>query len=135
MEEIAWERIRELIVDIYCVGEEGLYFETDIALIKGYSLEEIKLAENIFETNPRNTTKAKQLVDDIMFCAKYRHLYPMVYYIEAVKLLFVCDKYDKCYTYIYEEDLAKEVSNTEFSEEYLWYVINKSYNDAYGEPI
>ena len=135
MEERARERIRELIVDIYCVGEEGLYFEADIALIKGYSNAEIKLADNILETNSRTTIKAKQLVDDFMFCAKYRHLYPMVYYIEAVKLLFVCDKYDKCYTYIYEEDLAKEVSNTEFSDEYLWYVINKSFNDAYGEPI
>lgn len=135
MEEIAWERIRDLIVDVYWIDDEGLHFDTDLAIVRGYSIAEVKLAENILETNPSHTLKVKQLVDDIMFCAKYRDINPMVYYIEAVKLLFVINKYDNTEIYIFEEDLAKEVSNTEFFAEYLWYVINKSSNDAYGEPI
>ena len=135
MEEIAWERIRDLIVDVYWIDDEGLHLDTDLALIRGYSIAVVKLAENIIETNPSHTLKVKQLVDDIMFCAKYRDINPRVYYIEAVKLLFVINKYDNTEIYIFEEDLAKEVSNTEFFAEYLWYVINKSSNDAYGEPI
>ena len=135
MEEIAWERIRDLIVAVYSIDDDVLHFNKDLAIIKGYSVAEVKLAENILETNPSHSLKTKQLVDDLRFCAKYSHYDPLIYYIEAVKLLFVINKCDNSYTYIYQEDLAIEVSNTELFTEYFWYVINNSSNDQYGEPI
>ena len=126
MEEKPWERIRHMLVDVHTIDDEGLYFDSDVALIKGYSPAEIKIAEDLLQTTPSRTIRGEQLLEEILWWTHCKQFDATVYYIEAVKLLCVINTFEDTYTYIFEEDLDIEIANSRYLDKYIWYQIDNT---------
>ena len=119
MDETHLQRLRDLITDIYCHDDIGFSFDTDIALTKGYTKAEVEEADNILLSNNNPSIKSLQIKEDIIFCALTKDYNPLVLYFEEVKLIFIINIENDFHSYIYKEDLDKDIQETQaFIEKY-----------------
>jgi hypothetical protein len=108
MEEVSLARLRQLIVDIHTVCEDGLLFDTDIALQLGYSASEVECAETILELETKDSLH--QLYNTyVRRCYPNADFSPAVRYFPIAKLIFITDISTGITSYIFEEDFEKDL--------------------------
>ena len=136
MEEMKLQRIRELIIAIHSVGDDGLLFDTSKAQSLGYSEQEIDTANKILAMEPIEYLD-ELFKSKIIFTSFHQGPAPSlnVFYIGLAKLIFVINTEKEIHTYVTEEDLEIKVTDTLNSMVHLAYVMANTNNDAYGNPI
>ena len=111
MDEAKFRRLRQLILDSTTIHDDGISFDTDIALEKGYSEEEIAIADNLLLNCSFFT---RDFLDKIMYLRGDYQFKPQIYFVEFAKIIFIVDKNRQKSTHIFEEDLEKEVLFKQF---------------------
>jgi len=115
MDNTKFWRIRQLILDSTTYLDNGIYYNSNFALEKGYSEEEIAIADEIFTNWSSFTTK---------FLDKVKYVYgdsaknSAIYFVEYANIIFIIEKENQKSTYIFEEDLHKKVFLKEFDKIY-----------------
>jgi hypothetical protein len=115
MDDTKFWRIRQLILDCTTYPDNGILYESNSASEKGYSGEEIAIADEIFTNWSCFTTK---FLDKVKYVNGDSAEKSAVYYVEFVKIIFIIEKESQKSTYILEEDLLKMVFLKEFEEIY-----------------
>ena len=115
MEDTKFWRLRQLILDSTTFLDNGIHYNSNTALEKGYSEEEIAIADEIFANWSRFTTKFLDKVKDVYGDPAKNSA---IYYVEFVKIIFIIEKENQKSTFILEEDLQKKVFLKEFEKIY-----------------
>ena len=137
MENVSWEKVRNLLLDIHTVDHEGIEFDTDRAVELGYTSKEINAAETIITTNNNWSLRAEEIREQIIMLCFWKAIKPVIYYLNDVKLIFIFDISLGIYSYMFEEELEDKMRkvDAEAFDNYLDYVLNNFCNDAFGNEI
>jgi len=135
MEEMSLQRLRNLILDVYTIDESNLIFDTDTALSKGYSIDEVEFANKVFELNPLVSFHTFHLKNDLRYFLDDDEFNPIIFYIQLAELIFIIDLESEVYSYMFEEDLQEKVAEKRAFADHLEYLMTQVNNDAYGEPL
>ena len=106
MDKAKYRRLRQIILDSTTIHDDGISFDTDIALKKGYFQDEIAIADELL-TNCSFFTA--DFLDKIRYLRCDSEYKPRIYFVEFAKIIFILDKdLQKC-RHIFEEELEKQV--------------------------
>ena len=130
MDEAKFRRLRLIILDSTTIDNEGILFDTNIALEKGYPEEEIAVADELL-TNCSFFTR--DFLDKIRYWYGDPDFKPQIYFVEFAKIIFIIDKNKKKPIHIFEEELEKEVFFKEYITTCRYYIGNTLTPGSYGE--
>lgn len=115
MDDTKFWRIRQLILDCTTYPDNGILYESNSASEKGYTEEEIAIADEIFTNWSCFTTKFLDKVEYVYGDSANKSA---IYYVEFAKIIFIIEKESQKSTYILEEDLQRKVFLKEFEKIY-----------------
>jgi hypothetical protein len=136
MDKVNLESVRDIIILSFSSDENGIRFDTDRVLNKGFSEAEIVEAERVILSGPTLTLKTIQIISDIKFITpEMAVINPWIYYMEPVGLILFIHRERFFSTYLFEEDLIVEVYKKNNIAFLLDYLDKNPQCDAYGNDI
>jgi len=104
-----WQRIRNLIIDIYTTNGDKVLFDTDDALLKGYCEEEKKQAEDIILANPGSNDQFLSIKNKLSFLFRHSKIEPKIFPLPEVKLVFI---------YLYELNVMFHINEEQLEDRF-----------------
>ena len=119
MDEAKFRRLRQIILDSTRFVSCGISFDTDEALKKGYTEEEITDAEYLLT---KSSFFTKDFLEEIRQVTSDSDNKFDIFFVEFAKIIFILHEDSQKSRYFFEEDLQKEVLFKQyigFSNEFL----------------